>query len=109
MSALPFFKRSACQADLAATDHTTLPSTSYSTTLPSPMWGTRMVPARVIRMCRNWPCVPVTVVGIGISFSILLVAMLMIIALAGFPFCMIRTRSFPMACIECTSVPSGAS
>src|ERR1035441_10901661 len=76
MSVLPFFKRMACQADFAATLHTTLPSMSYSTTLPSLMCGTRIVPARVIRMCRNWPCMPVIVVGIGISFSVLPVAVL---------------------------------
>jgi len=91
-----FLSRTACQGDLASTDHSTLPSKLYSTTLPSPRCGTSNVSAGVMRMCRNCPCVPVTVVGMGISFSILPVAVFDDHRLRRVAVGMIRTRSLPM-------------
>src|SRR5262249_14094665 len=64
--------------------------------LPQVQVATKNVPALVTRACRNCPWVLGERVSRVSSFSILLWVLLMTSSFAGFPFCMINTRSVSM-------------
>src|SRR5476649_2835814 len=93
-------------ADGASTDQTCFPSRSNSTTFFSAKSPTIIVflPG-VMRTCLNCQCGLVDAVGITISFSNLLVAVLNINTLPTRPFKTIITLSLPMGWQECVSVP----
>src|SRR5664280_177860 len=107
ISVLPLCSLIADQAEGASTDQISLPSSVNSTTFFSPNRPTIIVLFGVILTCLNCPWVLIELVGITISLSKVLVAVLNIKTLPGNPLSTISTLSLPIGWQEWVSVPSG--